>query len=232
MIPTESGGSLTMSDLSRLIASALMVASLAITPFVEGCAPAYPSPTASRIASQPTRENASPVSGAGEGDLTSCPTLMENNVKYLHKITDKRNQLTRYIQEHSAENVQYQTELMELSKALAQIDQKILSFRDYTLDPEFREAILADLVQRLADAGRATDALQVANECYKRFPESPYCVAASAEAFHKLGRNIEARAAAERVIWRGPYDAKMEATISSMRPLIGLINGEEQRNSH
>jgi hypothetical protein len=97
------------------------------------------------------------------------------------------------------------------------------------LDPELHEAILADLIQRLTDAERPADAMLVAAECHRRFPESPYCVAASAEAFYKLGRNSEARTAAEKVIRRGPYDAKMEATISHMRALLALIDAEEQR---
>jgi hypothetical protein len=203
-----------------------MAASLTIVTFLEGCAPAYPSPTASRIASQP-------ISGAGEGDLITCTVLMVNFNANIRKRTDKEIQLTRYIQQHGVENAQYQAEIVEVSKALVQIDQKLLSSCDYELGQELREAILAELVESLAHAGRAADALQVANECSRRFPESPYCIAASVEAFHKLGRNTEARAAAERVIRRGPYDAKMETTISLMRALLGQINAEEQqRNGH
>ena len=93
------------------------------------------------------------------------------------------------------------------------------------------ESILSDLIDDLTEAGQPADALAVAGECFKQFSESPYCVAASAVAFHELGRNSEARAAAAMVIRRGPYDAKMEATISHMRALIELINVEEQRRS-
>jgi hypothetical protein len=100
------------------------------------------------------------------------------------------------------------------------------------LDQDWHESILADLVESLGDAGRPEDAVLVANECKKQFPESPYCVAASVKAFHELGRNGEARAAAEWVIRRGPYDAKMEATISYMRVLLQLMNAEEPQNEH
>lgn len=212
-----------MRDLSQLIPSALITASLIIVSFLQGCAPGYPS--------QPTRENASPVYGAREGDLTSCLALMENYVKYIRKMTDKIS-LQVYMQQRGVENVQHEAEIVELSKARIQNDQNLLAFCRETLDQDWQESILADLVQSLTDAGRAADALQVANECYRRFPESPYCVAASAEAFHILGRNTEARAAAERVVRRGPYDTKMEATISLMRALLRLINAEEQRKGH
>jgi predicted Zn-dependent protease len=217
-----------MSDLSRLIPLARMVVSLTAASIIAGCAPTYPSPTAPRVTSQPI-QSASPLSGAEEGDSTSCHARIAEHIEYLERIADKRNQATRYLQQHRAENPQYESEFAELAKVLVQIDQSLLTFcQDTLIRMSQLETILSDLVQELSDAGRAGDALRVAGECYRRFPESPYCVAASAEAFHKLGRNAEARAAAERVIRRGPYDAVMEATINRMRRLLELINSEEQ----
>jgi predicted Zn-dependent protease len=150
---------------------------------------------------------------------------MENSIEYTNKVTDVMNNNNRYVRQNGSENLQYETEIVDLSKELVQIDQNLLSFCSKIFNSE---SILPGLVQNLAEAGRARDALLVANECSQRFPNNPYCVAASVEAFHKLNRYTEARAAAERVIRRGPYDAQMEATIAQMRALLALINTEEQ----
>jgi hypothetical protein len=221
-----------MSVLYRHVPSVLRAASVAILmPFLEGCVPSYPSvATSTTTINAPTHQAEPPISGATEGNSTiSCPALMRKKIEHLHTYTERVNASTEYLWSRNAKNPHYEAELIALSNDLAKIDQDLLSYCRDQLDRELEESILSDLADELANAGRATDALLVANECSKRFPDSPYCVAAGANASHKLGMNSNARAAAERVIRRGPYDAKMEATIANMRALLGLISAEQQR---
>jgi predicted Zn-dependent protease len=150
---------------------------------------------------------------------------MEEDIEYIQTITDERNNNTRYMQQYHRENHQYEADIVATSAMAVQAEQDLLSFCGDEFDPEH---ILPGLAQNLVGAGRTADALRVADECHRRYPKNPYCVAASAEALHKLGRNSEARAAAEQVIRRGPYDAEMEAAISYMRSLLALIDTEEQ----
>jgi hypothetical protein len=149
---------------------------------------------------------------------------VDDDLDYSHKKTDAMNRSTKFLLQNGHQNSQYDAEIRDLSKTLVQIDQNLLTYCDDVIGAE---TILPDLALDLSDAGRAEDALRVADECHRRYPNNPYCIQASAEALHKLGRNTEARAAAKWVIQRGPYDAKMEAAILTMRSLLTLIDAEE-----
>jgi hypothetical protein len=198
-------------------------------PCLEGCVPSYPPVAAAKIINAPTREAEPSIPGSTEGNSISCPALIRKKIDYVQRLTEKLHENTEYMRSTHSTNLRGEEESVALSKALAQIDQDLLSYCRNQLNRELEESTLSDLADELVDAGRATDALLVANECSKRFPASPYCIAAEAHAYHKLGMNSNARDAAERVIGRGPYDAKMEATIAYMRALLELINAEQQR---
>jgi hypothetical protein len=105
---------------------------------------------------------------------------MGEDIEYLRQITDKRNQAASYIQHSHQRNTLYDAEIVEMSALAVQAEQDLLSFCGDEFDPEH---ILPRLAQNLVGARHAADALRVADECHRRYPKNPSCVAASAEAF-------------------------------------------------
>lgn len=204
----------------------LLAVSVVLTAFLVGCAPSYVPPATSQAVSQsPSAPEAPTTFQAGGEEFPSCLRLLEDQIRYINLWTDAKNRSTKFIQEHNAESPEYEAQVVDLSKILVT---KIQNTLTYCKDKVDIDSELSELSSFLVDAGRPEDGLRVASECHREFTKSPYCMASSAQAFYKLGRNAEARAAANRVIQRGPYDAKMEATIELMRSLITLINSDEK----
>jgi hypothetical protein len=198
--------------------------------FLQGCEGSAPSLQSAPIAVRPAEfvPATAPSTAENEHNTPSCPTLLARHIEIINQVTEKTIQNTKFIQDNGTDSIDYNAQMVALSEAGVRISQDLLAFCGDRLDPSLHESILADLVGYLAGAGRAKDALLVANECSKQFPESPYCVAGSAKAFYALHKNTQARFAAEQVVRRGPFDAKMQSEINDMQALITLIDAEEK----
>jgi tetratricopeptide (TPR) repeat protein len=172
----------------------------------------------------PSTQNAQAI---GAGDDASCDKYKRD---LIHSTSILAQSIGKYTQSLSKGNDAVSVSGQDLKNVRLEhlkIEQDTKLYCANRLDHFWLENIYADMIEDLAETGHPADAIPVADECLRKIPDSPSCLAAEAWAYLELGQYQQARSTASRLIALGPQDPRTAAAINNMRALLSVVEFRE-----